>query len=119
MLEGEPIEGEGGADMGCGEALPSVPTGKPRRGRLAAAQVVHDDAARDRGQKGLELGELGDELDALARIAVAVSGDQHLGRDLPEAVKHAADPEVRRGRRPHRAEREGGQHRRHRLGDVG
>ena len=119
MLEGEPIEGEGGADMGCGEALPSAPTGKPRRGRLAAAQVVRDDAARDRGQKGLELGELGDKLDALAGIAVAVAVISTLGAICPKRSSTPRTPKSGEADDHTAPSESGGQHRRHRLGDVG
>ena len=55
---------------------------------------------------------------ALAAVAVAVGGEQHLGLDLAEAVEHAAHAEVGRARGPDRAERRRGEHRDDRLGAV-
>ena len=54
----------------------------------------------------------------LAGVAVAVGGDQHLRLDLAEAVEHALDAEIRRARRPDRAEARGGEHRDDRLRHV-
>src|SRR3954465_13892341 len=39
-----------------------------------------------------------------AAIAVDVGGEQHFRRDLAEAVDDATDAEIRRARRPHRAQ---------------
>ena len=57
-------------------------------------------------------------VEVLAAVAVAVDREQHLRLDLGEAVDDAARAELRRGRRPHRAERRRGQERRERLRDV-
>ena len=54
-----------------------------------------------------------------AAVEVAVGAEQHLGRDLPEAVHHPLHPEVRRGGGPDRADARRRQHRHDRLGHVG
>ena len=55
---------------------------------------------------------------ASAVVAVAVDRDQHRGLDLGEAVEHRAGAEVRRARRPHRAQRGRGQEGHQRLDRV-
>jgi hypothetical protein len=57
-------------------------------------------------------------VEVLAAVAVRVDREQHLGLDLPEAVAHAAGAELRRGRRPHGAERRGREERGDRVGHV-
>ncbi len=52
-------------------------------------------------------------------VAVATRRQQHLGLDLREPIHHAARPEVRRARRPHRPQRRRRQHARDRLHAVG
>jgi predicted NBD/HSP70 family sugar kinase len=41
---------------------------------------------------------------ALAVVEVAIRREQHLRRDLAEAVEDAVDAEIRRARRPHRTD---------------
>ena len=57
-------------------------------------------------------------IDAIA-VAVAVDGEQHLGLDLAEPVDDRPDAELRRARRPHRAEARRREHRHECLGGVG
>ena len=49
----------------------------------------------------------GEAVVRLAGVVVAVGGDEHRRLDLAEAIEHALDAEVRRARRPHRADRRG------------
>ena len=81
-------------------------------------QVGHQHRALHRRQLLEHALDALDRVDALAGVVVAVAGEQHLRRDLTEAVEHAADAEVGRARRPDRAEAGGCQHRDHRLGPV-
>ena len=55
----------------------------------------------------------------LLAVAVPVDREQHDRLDLCEAVDHRTHAELRRARRPHRAEAGGGQERDRRLRDVG
>ena len=54
----------------------------------------------------------------LAAVPVAVAGDEHLRLDLGEPVDHAARAEIRRARRPDRAQARGGEQADDRLGHV-
>ena len=54
----------------------------------------------------------------LAAVEVAVGGDQHARLDLAEAIEHALHAEVRRARRPDRADRRRAERRDDRLGHV-
>ena len=58
-------------------------------------------------------------VDVLAAVAVAAGDEQDHRLDLPEAVDHAARPELDRAAGPHRAEPGGGQERDQRLRAVG
>ena len=107
------------------------------RCRTVAGQVGPQHGVGDGGKVGLrvevgddhgfdqrrhlrdDFGILGQAIDLLAVVPVAVDADQHLGFDLAEAVEHALHAEVGRGRRPDRAERGGGEHRGQGFGQVG
>ena len=65
------------------------------------------------------LGGLGQAVEGLAVVMVAVRGEQHLGLDLAEAVHHPVETEIRAAGGPDRAQAGGGQHGHHGLGDVG
>ncbi len=56
---------------------------------------------------------------ALAVVKITVDGEQHLGRDLAEAVDDALYPEIGRARRPDGPAARRGQHGDRRLGHVG
>ena len=70
----------------------------------AFLRVGHHDHVLDSGKLGQDLAYLRPAVEDLAAVEVAVGGDQHLGRDLAEAVEHAARAEIRRARGPDRAE---------------
>ena len=57
-------------------------------------------------------------VDVLVAVAVAADREQHLRLELAEPVEDAADAELRRARRPDRAEARGREERDERLGDV-
>ena len=87
-------------------------------GRRGVTNQVHLD---DRGQAGQGRGDLRDHLGPgvfLAVVGVAVAGDEHRRLDLREPVDHAARAEVRRARRPDRAQAGRGEQADDRLGDV-
>ena len=72
-----------------------------------------------RRQSGDDFCELVMARQDLARIAIAVAGDQHFGFCLPETIQHAAHAEVRRAGREHRANARRRQHGNQRLGAIG
>ena len=82
-------------------------------------QVGNDDRLQQRRHLRHYLGVLRQAVDRLAVVPVAIDADQHLGLDLAEAVEHALDAEIRRGRRPDGAERGGRQHGDQRFRQVG
>ena len=51
-----------------------------------------------------DVGDLRETVERLPAVVVAVDGDQHHRRDLAEPIENALDAEVRRARRPHRAQ---------------
>ena len=61
---------------------------------------------------------LREAIEFLAAVTVRIGGEQHFRRDLAEAVDHALRAEIRRARRPHRAERRRRQHRDDGFGNV-
>ena len=107
-----------------------------RERRRAIAEVGEHHGVVDRVERGLlvHVGHEHDALDArdlfldrahgrhaierLARVAIAVGGEQHLRRDLTEAIEHAARAEVRRTGRPDRAEARRREHRDHGFRQV-
>jgi len=62
-----------------------------------------------RGQGGDEIGDHRRAVVGLAAVAVAVDGNQHLGRNLPKAVDHGHLAHVRRAAGPDRAQAGRGQ----------
>ena len=54
----------------------------------------------------------------LAVVPVPVDGEEHARLDLAEAIEHALHAEIRRARRPHRAQARRAEHRDDRLGHV-
>ena len=92
---------------------------RPRhRVRDRAGAVGHGDDVAHAREGRAQRRDLGAAIDGLVAVDVAGDGDQHRRLDLGEAVDHAARPELRRARGPHRAEARGGEVRDHRLGDV-
>ena len=92
--------------------------------RLPAHRVLDRlaDGQDGRAQRRQLLAERRDgraDVEALAAVDIAVDGEQHGGLDLGEPVVHGAGPEVRRARRPDRAEAGRGQERHERLDAVG
>ena len=83
------------------------------------AREGHDDGARDRRRIRQDAGDALAAVDRLAVVEIAVGAEQHLRRDLAEAVHHAADAEVGRTRRPDGAQAGRRQHGDRRLGRVG
>ena len=71
------------------------------------------------GQTGHDLRDLGAPVDVPVAEAVATDSEQHLGLDLAETGEDAADTELRRAGRPHRAETGGGDERDDRLRRIG
>ena len=55
---------------------------------------------------------------SLTGVPIAVGAKQHARLNLAEPVEHTVDAEVRRRRRPDRADTRRGEHRDHRLGNV-
>ena len=118
--------GEGHARIGDGLRREGRQRGGERNGirqrrgdALRLAEEGHDDGALQTGKLGDDLRELLGQMDFLAGIAIAVDGEEHLGRDLAEAVDNRVGAEIGRGRRPHGTQRSGGQRRRDRLGRIG
>ena len=74
-----------------------------RNGLLGAAEVRrgggvgHDDDALDRRNPLGNRREPADRVEPLPTVEVAVGAEQHLGRDLTEAVHHPLHAEVRGG----------------------
>ncbi len=83
------------------------------------AQVGHEDGRAQRVELALQLLDGGPHVVALAAVDVAVDGEQHGGLDLGEPVVDGAGAEVRRARRPDRAEARRGQERHEGLDAVG
>jgi hypothetical protein len=85
--------------------------------RLRREQRYHDDGLDtvDRLAHGAQALEA---VAALAVVEVAIRREQHLRRDLAEAVEDAVDAEIRRARRPDRADARCGQHGHQGLGEV-
>ena len=114
------------ARVGWAEVVPAQlrhsgrQTGQPgaAAGTRAGAEVVHQDHGVQAGQLGGDGGQLGSPVEPLAAVGVAVDAEQDLRRDLREPVDHAARPEVRRARRPDRAQAGGREHRDQGLGRV-
>ena len=81
--------------------------------RSSAGSGVHvgddDDQLHARQLRG-HFRHGGEGVERLAGVEIAVGGEEHLGRDLPEAVEHAVHAEVRRAGGPGRAEAGGRQH---------
>ncbi len=95
-----------------------VPLRDPRRRLPRLADQVHQ---HDGGRSGQLRQHLVAQLRPgvlLAVVGVAVAGDQHLRLDLGEPVDHAARAEVRRARRPDRAQARGGEQADDGLGHV-
>ena len=86
---------------------------RSRRGRRR-----HQHNPLDARKARRDLPHFGGIVEPLAARAVAGRGDQHLGRDLAEAVEHAIDAEIRRAGRPDRADRRGREHRHDGLGRM-
>ena len=85
-----------------------------RRGK-AGKVGVRDDVGDDydflhRGQSCQHAADRRQRIQRLAAVEIAVGREQHPRPDLPEAVQHAVDAEIRRARRPHRAEAGRGEH---------
>ena len=72
----------------------------------------------DRGELREHLRHRRERIELLARVEIAVGGEEHARCDLPEAVEHAAHAEVRRAGRPDGADRRRGEHRDSRLRQV-
>ena len=87
---------------GLGEEL--VPGDRVRQGIVVAARVGDVDDRRQARQAVADRGDLLAAVDELVAVAVAGDGQQHLRLELAEPVEHAAHAELRRARRPDRAE---------------
>ena len=89
-------------------------------GRLGVGgQVRHRHGRAQRRQLGPDRRHLGGAVDGAVAVAVAVHRQQHGGLDLAQPVDDAAGAELRRARRPDRAQAGRGQEGDDRLGDVG
>ena len=86
--------------------------------RVELAEQAHQHHRGQAGQGRRDLGQHRGAGELLAVVPVAVAGDEHLRLDLREPVDHAARAEVRRARRPDRAQARGGEQADDRLGHV-
>ena len=70
---------------------------------MAAARprYEHDDHVLDARQQGKNAGQLVREIDLFAGVEVAVTSNQHLRRDLAEAVDDALHAKIGRTGGPH------------------
>ena len=64
---------------------------EPRKVRLRA-HVADDDDARDARELLEHVRDVAERIERLAGVEVSVCGDEHLRRDLAEAIEHAAMP---------------------------
>ena len=78
----------------------------------------NDDDGLDGGDTLYDGGDALERVDRLSVIRISVGGDQHLGLDLTEAVKHAGDAEIGRTGRPHGADARRREHADDGLGNV-
>ncbi len=84
-----------------------------------ALRVRHHDHFLDRRQRGDDLGEARHDVDRLAVVEIAVGAEEYAWLDLAEAVEHALHAEIRRARRPDRADARRRKHRDYGARDVG
>ena len=89
---------------------------RPVVGALAEVRDVH--RVLERRERGFDRAHFVTPVDDLLAVAVAVDREQHLRLDLCEAVDDRAGPELRRARRPDRAQARGRRERDQRLLDV-
>ena len=118
MLEGEAREGWLARGEAGQHVLPERGSGDPREIRLFVGRT-HDRDALERADLAPDLAHALQRIEALARVPVAVRGEQDLGSDLAETIDHAARAEIRRARRPDGAQRGRREHRDHRLRKIG
>ena len=94
------------------EARPRYPFGQFRRLHVRLImQIGNQNQAFHTGKSRHEFGQLVPHVDRLTVVPVAVAGDQYLGFDLAEAIKHALNAEIRRGAGEDRADAGHRQHR--------
>ena len=100
MVEGQPREGDRRRRRRAAmKSASRTALGSVREIRRVAEIGQHDDAL-DAGQLRQAFADAGQRIEALAAIAIAVGGEQQLGRDLAEAVEHALHAEIRRAGGP-------------------
>ena len=109
VVEGEAFEGDvrGGP---AGREFVEQDGLLHRRDVRRPGGVRHDDDVLDRGDALRDRREPPDRVVPPAAVEVAVGAEQHLGRDLSEAVHHPLHPEVRGGGGPDRADARRRQH---------
>ena len=95
---------------GAGELLPRDTT---------FDRLADDDRGAQRRELLAQRRDRGTDVETLAAVDVPVDGEQHGGLDLGEPVVHGAGAEIRRARRPDRAEAGRGQERHEGLDAVG
>ncbi len=82
-------------------------------------QIVMQHHMLHAGQGSAQLGHHAQAIKVATAKRHAVTGNQHLGLNLFEAIQHRVGAHVRRANAPHPANAHGGQKRHHRLGYVG
>ena len=88
-------------------------------GRRLVARVGNDDGPLETAEFLLDRGNALEGIELLAVVEVSIAREQDLGGDLPETVEQTLDAEVRRARRPDRAQARCRQHGNDGLGHVG
>jgi len=107
MIEGKPREAQRRGRHAGKQRLPVLRLVEPLR---PLADEGHDGDMAEARQSGDDLGELVVARQNLARIAIAVAGNEHLGLDLAETIEHAPDAEIGRAGGEDRAEARRGEH---------
>ena len=101
---------------GCQSEINAVGDGVQRCQRQA--QIVVHDQVRHRRQRRTQFGHDHRAVKIASAVGDAVTGNQHLGLDLLEAVQHRIDAHVRCANAPHAADAGGSQKRDHGLCNI-
>jgi hypothetical protein len=108
----------GGNRRPCEEGVVPAQCPLDRRRRSVGPQIRQPHDLAHRGQLAQDRADLLTAIEVLATEAVAVGDQQQRRFDLREAIDDGARAELRRRRRPHRADRGDGEHRDDRLREI-